>query len=75
MTLLTNNKLIIFNMFQCTFQWMNVYFYENITLDFKNHCTKHRLACTHFDAFSMLIPNMDIKVNISEIFEKCYEKL
>ncbi len=36
---------------------------------FKNHWTKHRLVCTHFDAFSMYISNMDTTVNFSEIFE------
>ena len=35
---------------------------------FKNRLTKHRLACTYFDVFFMLIPNMDIKFNNSEIF-------
>ncbi len=36
--------------------------YENITSSLKNHWTKHRHVCIHFDAFSMLIPNMDIKL-------------
>ncbi len=35
----------------------------------KNHWTKHMLVCTHFDAFCMLIPNMDIKFKNSEIFK------
>ncbi len=35
----------------------------------KNHWTKHRLVCTHFDSFFMLIPNMVTKFNKSEIFE------
>ncbi len=33
---------------------------ENIIGYLKNHWTKHRHVCTHFDAFSMLIPNMYI---------------
>ena len=32
--------------------------FENITGYLKNHWNKHRLVCTHFDAFSMLISNM-----------------
>ena len=32
--------------------------------------TKHRLVCTHFDAFTKLGPNMGIQFNSSEIFEK-----
>ena len=40
----------------------------------KNHCTKHRLVCTHFDAFSMLIPNMGTKYISSEIFENFLDK-
>ncbi len=36
---------------------------------FKNHWTKHRLVCIHFDAFSMLIPNVSTKCNNSGIFE------
>ena len=36
--------------------------HENTTSYLKNHWTKHRLVCTHFDAFFMLIPNMDMKV-------------
>ena len=43
--------------------------YENITGYLKNHWTKHSLICTHFDAFSMLILNMDIKFKNSKIFE------
>ncbi len=27
----------------------------------KNHWSKHRLVCTHFDAFFILIPNMAMK--------------
>ena len=36
--------------------------YENITDYLKNHWTKHRLVCIHFDAFSMLILDMDTLV-------------
>ncbi len=35
----------------------------------KNHLIKHRHACTHFDVFTMLIPNMDIKVNNSDVLK------
>ncbi len=42
---------------------------ENITSYLKNHWTKHRLICTHFDAFSMLIPNMYRISYKSEMFE------
>ena len=42
------------------FQWKDDLVHENTTGYLKNHWTKHRLVCTHFDdAFSMLIPNMD----------------
>ena len=34
----------------------------------KNRCTKHRLVCTHFDAFSKLITNMGIILNNSDLF-------
>ncbi len=34
----------------------------------KNRCTKHRLVCTHFDAFSKLITNMGIILNNSDFF-------
>ncbi len=40
---------------------------ENTTGYLKNHWTKHRLVCTHFNAFSMLILNMDAKCNNFEI--------
>ncbi len=40
-----------------------------ITGYLKNYWTKHRLVCTHFDAFSMLIPNMVTIFNNSDI---CY---
>ncbi len=43
--------------------------YENITGYLKNHWTKHRLVCTHSDAFSMLMPNMGTTLSNSEIFE------
>ena len=32
--------------------------YENTTGYLKNHWTKHRLACIHFDAFFMLMASM-----------------
>ncbi len=35
----------------------------------KNHWTKHGLVCTHFVAFFMLIPNMDMILTNSEIYE------
>ena len=35
----------------------------------KNHWSKQRHVCTHFDAISILNPNMDMKCNISEIYE------
>ncbi len=40
----------------------------NTTGFLKNHWTKHRLVCTHFDAFSMLIPNMHTIFINFEIF-------
>ena len=40
----------------------------------KNHLTKHRLACTHFDTFFILIPNMDIKFNNFEFFKILSQK-
>ncbi len=43
--------------------------YENTTGYLKNHWTKRRHVCTHFDAFSMLIPNMDEKYNNSFFFK------
>ncbi len=43
--------------------------YENITSYLKNHWTIHRHVCIHFDAFSILIPNMDTKCYNSEIFQ------
>ncbi len=48
----------------------NILYYENITGYLKNHCTKHRLVCTHSDALSMLIPNMGIKFKNFEQFQK-----
>ncbi len=42
---------------------------------YKNHWTKHTLACTHFDAFSMLIPNMVIILNNSDIFLNFLKKM
>ena len=34
-----------------------------------NHWTKHTIVCTHFDAFSMLLPKMNTKyLIISETF-------
>ncbi len=49
--------------------------YVNTTGYLKNHWTKHRLVCTHFDAFSMLIPNMGAKCNNFEIFKQFSAKL
>ena len=64
----------------CTFQWVLVMIFtlnymhqwkeddclvsENITGYIKNHWIKHKLVCTHFDPFSILIPNM------SSLFDK-----
>ncbi len=42
---------------------------SNPTGYLKNYWIKHRLVCIHFDAFSMLIPNMDMKINNFEIFD------
>ncbi len=47
--------------------------YENITDYLKNHWTKHRLVRTHFDAFSILIPNMGIIFNNSDIFSPVFK--
>ena len=49
--------------------------YENITSFLKNHWTKHRQVCTHFDPFSMLITNMDIIFYNSEIFDNFLRKI
>ena len=48
----------------------------NITGYLKNHWTISRLVCTHLDAFSMLIPSMDTKFMVLEIFQhlKIYHK-
>ncbi len=42
--------------------------YESISDHFKNHWTKHRLVCAHFDAFFMLIPNMGTFVEKFQLF-------
>ncbi len=47
--------------------------YENFIGYLKNHWTKHRHVCTCFNAFSMLIPHMDMKCNISDIFENLWK--
>ncbi len=41
---------------------------ENTTGCLKNHWTKHRLAGTHFDPYSMLIPNMGTIFNNCDFF-------
>ncbi len=72
------NSLQLEHTFMLTtfFQWREgICVYENITGYLKNRWTKHRLVCTHFDAFFMLIPNMDMKCNISEIFGNFMKKL
>ena len=46
---------------------------ENITYYPKKHWTKHRHACTHFDGCSILFKNIDIKCDISEIFDNFME--
>ncbi len=50
-------------------------FYGNIIEYLKNHWTKYRLVCTHFDAFHMLSPNMDIIFNNFEIFDNFLQKI
>ncbi len=56
---------------QYIFQWKRrCLVYQNITGYLKNHWTKHRLVCTYFDAFSMLIPNMSTTCDNSEHFLK-----
>ena len=53
------------------FQWKeDIFAYENTIGYLKNHWTKHRLVCIHFDALSMPSPNMTIIFDISEFFEK-----
>ncbi len=42
---------------------------ENITGYLKNHWTKHRLLCIHFDALRMLIPNMVAICNNFDVFD------
>ena len=39
-------------------------------LDFKNHWTNTRLVCTHLNAFVMPDPNVEMKIQIFEIFDK-----
>ena len=57
------------------FQWKdNVLFFENTTY-LKNQWTKHRLNYTHFDAFSVLIPNIDTVLNNYKIFNFFFEKI
>ena len=46
----------------------NPLFRNNITYCLKNHWTKYRLVCIHFDAFSMLIPNMGTIMTNSGFF-------
>ena len=41
----------------------------------KNHRTKHSHVCTHFDPFSMLIQNMNMKCNKLDFFWKCYQNI
>ncbi len=38
----------------------------------KNHWTKHRLVCIHFDAFAMLILNLISKFSICFVFNISY---
>ncbi len=49
---------------------MKRFVYEN-----KNHWANDRLVCTHFDAFYILIPNMDTKCKISEISKKIMKNI
>ncbi len=53
------------------YQWKDKVIFMKIpqAIDLKNHWTKHRLVCTHFDAFCMLNPNMDMTFNNFEIFQ------
>ena len=46
----------------------------SVTGYLKNHWTKHRLVCTHFDAFFILIPNMGIICGNFEIVENFMKK-
>ncbi len=50
------------------FFFLFIHFSRNITDSFKNHGTTLRGVCAHFDAFSMLIPDMVMKCKVSEIF-------
>ncbi len=61
--MLTINKL----------QWTDILIvYEN-TIILKNHWTKHSLVYTHFDRFSMLIPNMLMKKINYDFFSKFWK--
>ena len=48
-----------------------ILYLNNIIRYMKNQWTKHRVVCTHSDAFSMLISNMGIISNNFEFFENC----
>ncbi len=43
--------------------------YENLTGYLKNRYTKHRLVCTHSEAFFMLILNIGMSISNFEFFE------
>ncbi len=45
-------------------------FGQNLIGYLKNHWTKHRLVCTHSNAFFMTIPNMFKTFNDSEFLKK-----
>ncbi len=51
------------------FNAKKITFYENTIGYLKNHWTKYRLASIHFDAFYMLVPNLGMIFNNSDIFE------
>ena len=40
------------------------FFFLKILQTIKNHWTKHRLVCTHTDAFSIVIPYIDMKLKM-----------
>ena len=63
----TSHSLMLHGIRMCCL-WKN-------TGNLKNHWTKHRLVCTHLDAFFMLIPNMGIIFYNFDIFGKKWQNL
>ena len=52
-----------------------LYIWENITGYLKNHWTKHSLVWIHFNANSMLIPNMGMTFQNCEILKRLIKNM